>query len=260
MPTIDIDGVRFDYTDTGSGIAVVFVPGLCGSREWFWYQSAGLADHFRVIALDLRRAGGPDYTLDLLVDDVAKLLTALRVHAAAVAGHSLGGLVALRFALSHADRCLALVLSSTMPSYASVSEDQIISDLMLGELRPDSFWLRLRRSVFGSRQPKEDLSDPLAHLARYNGDIDRATLHARLKLMQQTDLTAQLGEINAPVLIVAGSREEPYILAGSQLMDQELPDSCLEVIEDADQFHFYLRHDQFNAAVTDFLLHNVARP
>ena len=260
MPTIDIDGVRFDYTDTGSGIAVVFVPGLCGSKEWFCYQSAGLADHFRVIALDLRRAGGPDYTLDLLVDDLAKLLTALRVHNVAVAGHSLGGLVALHFALLHADRCLAVVLSSAAPSYASVSEDQIASDLMLGELHPDSLWTGLWRRIAGSRPPKEDPSDPLAHLARHNGNMDRATVSARLKLMRETDLTTRLGEVNAPVLVIAGSREEPYILAGSQLMDQELADSSLEVIEDADQFHFYLRHDQFNAVVADFLLHKIARP
>ncbi len=261
MPTIDIDGARFDYTDTGSGMALVFVPGLCGSSEWFCYQSAGLSDHFRVICLDLRGGAGRDCTLDRLVEDVAKLLSALRVHAAAVAGHSLGGLVALHFALTHADRCLAIVLSSTVPGYASVPEDQIVSDLVLGEIRPDGFWARLWRGVLGSRRPRQDdSSDPLAHLARHNGNIDRATLHARLKLMRQTDLTAQLGEVSAPALVVAGSREQPSVLAGCQLLDQELADSSLEVIENADQFHFYLNHDEFNSAVADFLLHNVARP
>jgi len=249
-----------DYDDTGGGIAIVFLPGLCGSKEWFCYQSAGLTDHFRVVACDVRRSRGSGYALEVLVDDLAKLLTSLRIHTAAVAGHSLGALVALRFALTHADRCLALVLSSAAPCYASVSEDQIASDLMLGELRPDGLWARLWRRISGPPKAKEDPSEPLAYLASHNGGIDRATLAARAKLMRETDLTAQLGEIDAPVLVVAGSREQPYVLAGSQLLDQELPDSFLEVIEDADQFHFFLRHDQFNAAVADFLLHKIARP
>ena len=259
LPTIDIDGLRFDYADTGRGIPVVFVAGLCGSKEWFCYQSAGLSDHFRVIACGLRRARGPDYPLDLLVDDLAKLLSALRIHAAAVAGYSLGGLVALRFAICHADRCLALVLASTAPSFASLSEEEIESTMMLGELRPESPWVRLWRSIVGFKEPRQDLSDPLAHLARQNGGIDRATLNARIKLMRETDLRLQLGEVEAPVLVIAGSREEPCILAGSQILDQELPDSSLEVIEDADQFHFCLRHDLFNAAVADFLCTKIKR-
>ncbi|MCX8054014.1 MAG: alpha/beta hydrolase [Armatimonadetes bacterium] len=260
MPTIHIEDERFEYTDAGSGIAVVFVPGLCGSNEWFCYQSAGLSDHFRIITTNLRRADKRNYSLDRLANDIAGLLTALRIHSAAVVGHNLGGLVALQFALTHTNRCLAVVLSSTMPSYASVTEDQIISDMMLGELRPSGFWAKLLRKVLRSSTPLEDTSNPLTYLARHNGDIDRSTLTARLKLMRETDLTASLGKVGAPALIVAGSREQPYALAGCQLLEQELPDSSLEVIEGADQFHFYLAHDQFNLAVAEFLTRKISRP
>ncbi|MGB9619537.1 MAG: alpha/beta fold hydrolase [Armatimonadota bacterium] len=260
MPTIDIDGEQFDYTDTGNGVAVVFLAGLCGSKDWFCYQSAGLGDRFRVIATCLRPAGNTAYTLDSLVRDVARFLERLRVHNAVIAGHSLGGMVALSFALAYADRCLAVVLSSTAPTYGSVSEDQLVSDLMVGKLRPGGFLARLGRRLFGSDRPKEDLSDPLAYLASHNGGIDRATLQARLRLMRETDLTERLGEVSLPVLIVAGAQEQPYALAGSQALDQGLPDSSLEIIEGADQFHFFFAHDQFNEAVADFLLHKVTRP
>ena len=260
MPNINIDGQRFDYADTGSGLAVLFLSGLCGSKDWFRYQSAGLADRFRVLATSLRSAGRAVYTLDLLVGDVVGLLDGLRIHHAAIAGHSLGGMVALSFALAHPDRCLALVLSSTAPSYASVPADQLISDLMLGEPRPDGLWARLKQKLLKSDLPKEDSSDPLDYLARHNGGVDRPTLQARLKLMRETDLTERLGEVGVPVLVIAGSREQPYILAGSQALDQRLADSTVEIIEDADQFHFFTRHDQFNEAVADFLLHKVSRP
>ena len=113
--------------------------------------------------------------------------------------------------------------------------------------------------MVGPRQPKEDASDPLDFLARSACNTDRATLNARLKLLRETDLRPVLSEVEAPALIVAGSAEKPYILAGSQLMDQALPDSSLEIIEDADQFHFYTRHDLFNSVVAEFLSHKIAR-
>ena len=54
-------------------------------------------------------------------------------------------------------------------------------------------------------------------------------------------------------LIVAGSADSPAMLAGSQALEQLIADATLEVLEGADHFCFYTRHDLFNAAVHDYL-------
>jgi len=72
---------------------------------------------FRVIAVDMRGYGLSDhprgagaFTLDAYMSDLISLLDALALPKAVLAGHSMGGAIALHFALRHPDRVRALVL------------------------------------------------------------------------------------------------------------------------------------------------------
>ncbi|MCL4499545.1 MAG: alpha/beta hydrolase, partial [Chloroflexi bacterium] len=182
-----------------------------------------------------------------------------KVYSAAVVGHSLGGLVALQFALSFPDRCPALVLCSTTPAMPSLTDGELIYHLLPAETRFDGVFSRLWKRLFGYKQPTVDDSDPRSYLIRSMADLDRATLSRRLSILRDTDMTPALGEIAVPTLIVASSGDKPYILASSQLMDERIPDSSLEVIENADQFYFHTRHDLFNALLADYLTEKIAR-
>lgn len=254
MPTACIDGLRIGYTDTGSGLPVVFAPSLTGSKEWFHYQSLGLSDHYRIISYDVRRARGRGpYSLDMLADDLARFLSALRIGAAGVVGHGFGGLVALKFAFLHPERAPALILSSTAPTFAGTSDEDLLALLCPTQVGFESVWQRLWKLVRPPRTVPEDDTDPVAYLARHNGEVDAATVAARLRILRESDLTPVLPEIAAPSLIIAGADDSPRVLAGSQLMDQRLPESTLEVIEGAGHFCFFTRHDLFNATVVDFL-------
>ncbi len=257
MPAIYIDGLRVNYTDTGSGACIVFVPGLAGAKEWFNYQASGLSDRYRIVSYDLRRArkraAHSGYTLDQLVDDLERLLSALHIHEATIAGHSLGGLIALQFAIAHPDRCSLLILSSTAPCYYDVSEAELVSYYIPGGFRPEGLLAALKRMLFGSKLAPEDENDTIAFLKHSVRDLDAGTLFARLKLLREVDMTPLLGEIAVPALIVAGSLEMPQVLAGAQVLEQNMPCSSLEVIEGADQFHFYTSHDRFNTIIDDFV-------
>jgi len=96
-------------------VDVVLLPGLgCGTGQ-FHHQAAALAVAHRVHALDLPgHAGTPalpgEAGLDAVVADVARRLDALGVRAAALVGHSTGGVVALRLAAARPDLAGRLVL------------------------------------------------------------------------------------------------------------------------------------------------------
>lgn len=265
MPVITTDGLRVNYTDEGTGVPIVFVPGLGETGQWFHFQSSGLSDHYRVISYDLRRARGrSSYTLELLADDLARLLTALHIPTAVIAGHSFGGLVALQFAASHPDRCPALVLMSTMPSPPSAPKAELIAAVVPGGQCAGGFFSKLLKRLFGPKpnpadQASDDDLDPLALLTRDSIDLDPASMAARLNVIQHTDLTGVLASISMPTLIIAGSLEPPFILSQSQMMDEAIPDSTLEVIENADHYSFCTRHDLFNAILAEYLSHAVAR-
>lgn len=254
MPTADIDGVSVDYTDTGVGPPMVFVPGLVGSKEWFRFQSSGLSDRYRVISYDLRRARrGVPYTVDELADDLSRLLAYLRLYGVVVAGHCMGALVATRFAIAHPERCLALVLLSAAPGFGAMSDQQILSELAPARMELDTWLNRIKKRLAPGTPTAEDDLDPLAYLARHNAGLDKPTLRARLRLMRECDLSDSVTELQAPTLVVAGSADHPHILAGSQVLHELVPDSTLEVLENTDHYCFYTRHDLVNTTIDDYI-------
>lgn len=256
MAVININGLEVTYSDAGDGAPVVFVPGVVGSGDWFRYQASGLSDRFRVISYDLRPARGA-YSLDVLVDDLANLILALKAYDAAVVGYSLGGLIALKYAVVHPDRCPGLVLCSTAPSYSHVPESELAAQLLPEGIAYPSLWQRIRQAIFGQRTipVREDADSFLAGSA---GEVDQASLIARLKLMRKTDLTPLLPRVEVPTLIVAASEEPPCVLSGSQALQEGIPDASIEVIEGTDRFYFYRRHDLFNAITADYLTETIA--
>jgi esterase len=97
--------VRLHATITGAGPDVVLLHGLFGSGRNLGVIARGLADRFRVIALDLRNHGGSDHAADMryatMAADVVETMAALDVEAARVVGHSMGGKAAMMLALMH---------------------------------------------------------------------------------------------------------------------------------------------------------------
>lgn len=257
MPVININGLKVSYNDTGDGAPVVFVPGLAGSGEWFHYQSSALADRFRVITYELRRARGAD-SLDTLAEDLSKLLLALKIYNAAVVGYSLGGMIALKYALAHPERCPALVLCSTLPRFPDMPDAEFVDDMLPG-VRIEGFWERVWRLLRPGRSVTDVRDDPGFPLAATIRDLDTPALAARVRAMRGADLTSLLPGVDVPTLVVASSGELPYVLSGSQVLHESIPDSTLEVIETPDRFYFHTRHDLFNAVLADYLVEKIAR-
>ncbi|MCU0492559.1 MAG: alpha/beta hydrolase [Chloroflexaceae bacterium] len=89
------DGVRLHYLEAGSGKPLVLVPGWSQTAEQFRFQLEGLADRYRVIALDMRGHGESDkpdwgYKITRLSKDLHDVVTALDLHDVTVLGHSMG--------------------------------------------------------------------------------------------------------------------------------------------------------------------------
>src|SRR5262250_2403998 len=121
MPRIAINGVELVYEDHGSGERpFVLVHGFTGFRDDFREQLPALTELGRTIIYDHRGHGdsghtgdATTYTFAQLVDDLRALLDALGVKRCDLLGHSMGGMIALRFALAYPERVASLVLMDT---------------------------------------------------------------------------------------------------------------------------------------------------
>lgn len=243
------------YNDVGTGHPIVFIPGLVGTKDWFAYQSSGLCKSYRIISYDLRPVRWPSkYTVDLLAEDVANLLAALKLHSAAIVGHSFGAMIAQKVALSHRHCVDSLVLISAFPCLPDGSQDSLIKCLAPGEVRTQSAMAAIMRRLFCRKNnPSQDDKEGIDWLAKNSMSLSSATLNKRIKLVQQFDSCAWLSDIESPTLVMVGAQDKAPFLSSAQVFYEKIPNSELEVIEDGDHFCFYTRHDIVNGLIDDFL-------
>jgi len=111
----DIDGVRLHYQEKGVRTPLVLLHGFTSSTYSWKDVFEPLSKSFRVIAVDLKGfgfSGKPDgdYTRRAQAVLVARLLDHLKIEKAWLGGNSMGGEVALNFALQNPQRVSGLIL------------------------------------------------------------------------------------------------------------------------------------------------------
>jgi pimeloyl-ACP methyl ester carboxylesterase len=122
MPELDVDGVKINYIDEGSGPPVVFVHGFASSLHGNW-RAPGIFDAIRdsgrrAIALDCRghgRSGKPhdpaQYGGMRMADDVIALMDHLGIDKADLIGYSMGGYISATLLGNYPQRFNSVVLA-----------------------------------------------------------------------------------------------------------------------------------------------------
>ena len=125
------------HLDQGQGRPLVILHGLFGTLDnWQtlarrWATEAGL----RVISVDLRNHGrsfrSPEHSYALMANDVRELFDHLQLGPdVSLLGHSMGGKVAMRFALDHPDRLAHLLVLDIAPRFSDMQhQDDILAGL-----------------------------------------------------------------------------------------------------------------------------------
>lgn len=114
---IDVEGLRMHYVTQGTGKLLLLLHGFPD----FWYvwrfQIPELANHFRVVAPDLRGynktdkpSGVENYSLNIIAGDVLGLIKALGETKAMIVGHDWGGVVAWSLAALNPEHTEKLVI------------------------------------------------------------------------------------------------------------------------------------------------------
>lgn len=138
----EVDGLSLHYLVEGRGPAVVLLHGLGGFAASWRHNISALADRATVYALDLPgfgRSAKPraDYGLAYFARALHGFLDAVGVSQASLVGHSLGGAVAVTYALTHPTRVERLaLLGSVVPGFTwhVTWRHRIVCTYGLGEL------------------------------------------------------------------------------------------------------------------------------
>jgi 3-oxoadipate enol-lactonase len=207
-----INGVLLHYRLTGpvDGPVVTLANSLgTDARIWDGVIEQ-LSSHYRVLSYDKRGHGlsdapSGDYTLDQHVDDLLGLLDCLGADRMALAGVSVGGLIAQGLALRAPERLAALVLCDTAPKVGDAAGWNARIDTVrnhgLGAIA-DLVMDRWFSPHFQQQRPNE-----LAGWRNLFLRGDPAGYVATCATLRDADLTGQIGTIAVPTLVVAGEAD-----------------------------------------------------
>src|SRR5689334_14913275 len=119
MPHAELDGVTLHYQSAGQGEPVVLVPGFVTTLRLFDGQMEPLSRSHRAVRYDLRGQGdssAPEdgYAVEDHARDLRLLIEHLNLPRVHLVGASLGGAIAVHFALGHPESVRSLTLAGTV--------------------------------------------------------------------------------------------------------------------------------------------------
>lgn len=221
--TLDLDHGRVSFRQAGSGPDLVLLHGLAGNSRTWEEQIEAFSGSWRVTAWD-----GPGYGLsdtvapavDTYAATLAALVDALDLPNFVLLGHSMGGVVAGRFAGNYPDRLRALVLSCTLLGRRQAPGTPLSEPYLarLTELET------LPAQEYGARRAKSMaapgcLPETMARLAGIAAETRREGLEMAMRLIAAADNTASLASLSMPVLVLTGEEDRTVTkeLSGSLL-------------------------------------------
>lgn len=246
-----VNGIELTYDEAGRGErAFVLVHGFTGYRDDFASVLPALAERGRTIAIDQRGHGDSTHTSDpatyhfeQLADDLRAFLDALGLARVDLLGHSMGGMVALRFALRHPGRLASLVLMDTTPHpLDGLPRELFVKGAQLARAAGmQKLWEVMRsnaaeneRRTLADRRLEEQWGTE-RYWQRHRDRLTRMDVEAfeaiGVALGEHEPVTDRLGEIHCPTLVLVGATDRPF-LEPSRTMHARIPGARLAVIPD----------------------------
>ncbi|MDO8359732.1 MAG: alpha/beta hydrolase [Devosia sp.] len=266
MPTpfeIRFDGATLRGEADGFGIPVVFLhAGVADRRMWAAQMEAAAAAGYHVVSYDRRGYGEtetPDEPFSHLVD-LEAVLDQLDIHAAVLVGCSMGGGLAIDFAIENPGRTIGLVLVGTAITGAEQAEQPEEIATILDALT--YAFERGNLDLVNKIEAHLWLDGPLEQSGRVQGEQrelffamnEIALNHPKLTHEEPRDPAGDaLPAIAAPVLLVVGDLDFPDTIERHEALSEDLPEAFAVVIEGTAHLPSLERPDLFNPLLLEFL-------
>ena len=250
-------GVRLHYAESGDprGRPVVFVHGWPDS--WFSFSRVLplLPASLCCLAIDQRGFGESDrpesgYAIPEMASDVIAFLDALGIGRAALVGHSFGTFVSREAALSHPGRVDALALIGT----GFAPSNPVIHELR-AQLRdlPDPIPLDFAREFQASTVHHPVPPEFFDRIVAESMKLPPRLWRLAIERLVESDDTARLARIEAPVLLLWGDRDALFSREEQERFRAALPAARLKIYEDTGHCPNWERPESVAADLTEFL-------
>ncbi len=260
LQKIDLPGGMITYREAGNGKPLVFLHGINIHSGIWGYQFDHFSKHYRVIAWDAPSYGGsaPRITEDNAdigeySRALCELLDALDLDKVFLVGHSLGGVMATRFAGDYPERLAALVLSCTHPGRAR-PKGEPLNDKYQKRIQERTQcdpldYGRLQAAKMTTDDTPKDLTEEIAAIV---AETSAAHFPVNARMSQEADNRPGLARYKGPVLIVNGTQDRLGPPEGHKLLLETLPHAHQYVFDGLGHSPYLEDPAAYNRVLDDF--------
>ncbi len=255
----EADGVGLNYEVAGeSGPAVLLAHGLGGSLRQ-WDGVAGLlSPACRAVIPDLRGHGSSDkppsgYSIQDFAGDLAAVCRSAGLERCVAVGASFAGAVALQLAADHPGLVQGVVSVGGFAAMGPAGRDRM--NRRAAAVEEQGLAAVADAVVAAALGPTTHATNPsLVGLAKAGllGN-DRRAYAACARMVASADVTAALGRVKCPAMLVFGTEERVAPLPVQMELKRRLPQAVLRAIPRAGHLAFLEQPDAFAAALMEFI-------
>ena len=239
---------------------VILIHGLFGSYENLGVIERSLSEQYQVVNVDVRNHGRSEHSEQmnylLMADDLAQTLDNLGIAKAILLGHSMGGKLAMAFALTRPQRVEKLIMADIAPVAYPPRHNTIFTALDAVDLanitsRADAdAQLAVYIDEIGVRQFL--LKSLLKQESGFSWRFNLAALKANYQHLISQPL--QEGCYNGPVLFIKGGDSDYILPEHKDRIMQLFPNAQAKVIQGTGHWLHAEKPAVFTKLVKDFLL------
>jgi pimeloyl-ACP methyl ester carboxylesterase len=255
----EVNGTRLYYEMAGLGDTLVFIHDFGADCRTWDAQFDALAADYQVVRYDMRgfgRSAVPTEAPYAHADDLKALLDSLAIARACVIGQSMGGGVAIDFALAYPEVVRALVLVDAALDGYTFSEWEETWGAVFGIAATQgtqaSLAFMIGLPAFETLRANPALESRLMQIwSDYSG-----WHFAHRDPVQSADPPAihQLEQIHVPTLVIVGEHDFADHHAIADILRQRIPDARKVVLPDVGHVSMMEAPDRFNEILSDFLV------
>jgi pimeloyl-ACP methyl ester carboxylesterase len=248
MNTLLYKNISVIYSDTGKGKTIVLLHGFLENSKMWKSLAPALAEQYRVVTIDLLGHGETEclsyvHSIEENAAVVNAVLNSLKIRRAVIAGHSMGGYVALAFAEAFPANTRALILINST-SKADSEERKINRDRAIVAVKQNyTAFVRMSIANLFSEDNRERLSEEIDQVREDALKTPLQGIVATLEGMKiRKDREYILAENRFPVLLILG-RKDPVLNYDDNAKQElheavelvEFPDGHMSPIENKEE-------------------------
>jgi pimeloyl-ACP methyl ester carboxylesterase len=258
MPKIELNNIELYYEEYGDGeTAVILLHGfLSSSKMWSNSYVPTLIKNYKVYTIDLRGHGNSNNVkigcnLQQMADDIYQFTILKNIDACILAGMSMGGAIAIQFAINFPDKIKSLLLMSPGPG-TLFSKGFFFWSTILSFVSQKKFLLKLSfKSALMNPLPREVFAE----------FIDGATLVSKASWLQylhphnKIQNFERLTNLKTPTLVIIGEKDKTIPIEFQESVADIIPKAVKVVMKNEGHAVVIEKPEKVLSEINSFLKH-----